>query len=77
MLTLIILATLSVIIGIWIFNKNNETETKTHFEEIAIPAPEVAIIPKAKKKIISKNSSKNKSLAKLEAKSNSKKYNHQ
>jgi len=84
MLTFIILGALSVIIGVWALNKSNKTETTTpvvetkeeepvgyesgSFASIAVeePAP-VAVSPKPKKKT-SKNTAKNESLAKMEAK---------
>jgi outer membrane biosynthesis protein TonB len=86
MLTIIILAALSVIVGVWILNKNSKsttTETKPEvptveeepigyesgsFASIATEEPTpVAVSPKPKKKT-SKNTAKNESLAKMEAK---------
>jgi hypothetical protein len=83
MLTFIILGALSVIIGVWALNKGSKTTTTTpietkeeepvgyesgSFASIATeePAP-VAVSPKPKKKT-SKNTAKNESLAKMEAK---------
>jgi hypothetical protein len=83
MLTFIILGALSVIIGIWALNKGSKTTTTTpvetkeeepigyesgSFASIATEEPTpVAVSPKPKKKT-SKNTAKNESLAKMEAK---------
>ena len=85
MLTYIILAALSVIVGVWILSKGSKTETTTPVVEtkeeepigyesgslasIAVEEPTpVAVSPKPKKKPASKNTAKNESLAKMEAK---------
>ena len=84
MLTFIILGALSVIIGVWALNKGSKTTTTIpveakeeepigyesgSFASIAVEEPTVpvAVTPKPKKKT-SKNTAKNESLAKMEAK---------
>ena len=87
MLTFIILGALSVIIGVWALNKSSKTETTPvetkeeepvgyesgSFASIAVEEPlPAAVSPKPKKKT-SKNTAKNESLAKMEAKPKGKK----
>ena len=81
MLTAIILAVVSVIVGIWVINKASKPKTLAIEEEpvgyesgsLASITTEkidlIAIEPAPKKKRASKNTAKNKSLAKIETKS--------
>ena len=88
MLTFIILGALSVIIGVWALNKGSKTTTTTpvetkeeepvgyesgSFASIAVEEPAPVVVPKPKKKPASKNTAKNESLAKMEAKPKTKK----
>ena len=83
MLTFIILGALSVIIGVWALNKGSKTTTTTpvetkeeepvgyesgSFASIAVEEPSPVVAPKPKKIPASKNTAKNESLAKMEAK---------